>query len=401
MRPASVSDYRELARRRLPRFLFDYIDGGSYAEVALKRNVEDLERIALRQRVLRDVSKLKLDITLFGQPMAMPVILSPIGMAGMYAKRGEVQAARAAEAFGLPFTLSTVSICPLEEVAAGVKTPPWFQLYMLRDRGYMAELLKRAKAIGSPVLVFTVDLPLPGARYRDVRNGLSGVSSPVDRMVRALTTAAHLDWMLDVGIGGKPHTFGNVTAAMPEAQGLADFQGWVGRNFDPTITWADLQWVRDRWDGPIVIKGVLDPDDARTAVEVGAQGIVVSNHGGRQLDGVLSGARALPPIVEAVGDRLDVIVDGGVRSGLDVLKALALGAKAVQIGRAWAFALAAGGQARVEAMLGTLRGELKVAMSLTGCTDVAAADGGLLAETERVREVGAAAAFRQGSATST
>ena len=384
MRPASVSDYRELARRRLPRFLFDYIDGGSYAEVALKRNVEDLERIALRQRVLRDVSKLKLDVTLFGQPMSMPVILSPIGMAGMYARRGEVQAARAAEAFGLPFTLSTVSICPLEEVAAGVKAPPWFQLYMLRDRGYMAELLQRAKAIGSPVLVFTVDLPLPGARYRDVRNGLSGVSTSVEKMVRALTTASHLDWMVDVGIGGKPHTFGNVTGAMPDAQGLADFQGWVGRNFDPTITWADLEWVRERWDGPIVIKGVLDPEDARAAADVGAQGIVVSNHGGRQLDGVLSGARALPPIVDAVGDRLEVIMDGGVRSGLDVLKAMALGAKAVQIGRAWAFALAAGGQGRVEAMLATLRGELKVAMSLTGCTDVTDADRSLLTETERV-----------------
>ena len=384
MRSASVSDYRELARRRLPRFLFDYIDGGSYAEVALRRNVEDLERIALRQRVLRDVSRLKLETTLFGQTLAMPVILSPIGMAGMYARRGEVQAARAAEAFRLPFTLSTVSICSLEEVAAGVKAPPWFQLYMLRDRGYMAELLERAKAVGSPVLVFTVDLPLPGARYRDVRSGLSGVSTPLEKMVRALSTAGRLDWMRDVGLGGRPHTFGNVVGAMPDAQGLADFQGWVGRNFDPSITWADLQWVRDRWDGPIVIKGVLDPEDARAAADLGAQSIVVSNHGGRQLDGVLSGARALPPIVDAVGGRLDVIMDGGVRSGLDVLKAMSLGAKAVQIGRAWAFALAAGGQAQVETMLATLRGELKVAMSLTGCIDVAQADRSLLAETERV-----------------
>ena len=384
MRPASVSDYRELARRRLPRLLFDYIDGGSYAEVALRRNVEDLERIALRQRVLRDVSKLKLDVTLFGRPLAMPVILAPIGMAGLYARRGEVQAARAAEAFGLPFTLSTVSICSIEETAAAVKAKPWFQLYMLRDRGYMAELLGRAKAAGSPVLVFTVDLPLPGARYRDVRNGLSGASTPVERVIRALSTATHLDWMRDVGFGGRPHTFGNVVDAMPDAQGLADFQGWVGRNFDPTITWTDLEWVRDRWDGPIVIKGVLDPEDARAAADLGAQGIVVSNHGGRQLDGVLSGARALPPIVDAVGHRLEVIMDGGVRSGLDVLKAMALGAKAVQIGRAWAFALAAGGQPRVEVMLATLRGELKVALSLTGCTDVAAADRSLLAETERV-----------------
>ncbi len=384
MRPVSVSDYRELARRRLPRFLFDYIDGGSYAEVALRRNVEDLERIALRQRVLRDVSTLKLETTLLGQPLAMPVVLAPIGMAGMYARRGEVQAARAARSFGLPFTLSTVSICPLKEVAEGAGVAPWFQLYMLRDRGYMDALLQRARAAGAPVLVFTVDLPLPGARYRDVRSGLSGASTPWERMVRALGTAAHLDWMRDVGIGGRPHVFGNIAGAMPDAQGLADFQGWVGRNFDPSITWADLEWVRDRWNGPIVIKGVLDPQDARAAADAGAQGIVVSNHGGRQLDGALSGARALPPIVDAVGHRLEVVMDGGVRSGLDVLKALALGAKAVQIGRAWAFALAAGGQAQVEAMLATLRGELKTAMSLTGCTDVAVADRSLLAETERV-----------------
>ncbi len=380
MRPASIADYRELARRRLPRFLFDYIDGGSYAEVTLARNVADLEAVALRQRVLRDVSKLKLETELFGQTLAMPVVLAPIGMAGMYARRGEVQAARAAEAFGLPFTLSTVSICGIEEVAAGVQRPPWFQLYMLRDRGYMVELIARAKAAAAPVLVFTVDLPLPGARYRDVRSGLSGSSSAFEKAVRALSTASHLDWMRDVGLGGRPHTFGNVEGAMPDAKGLADFQGWVGRNFDPTITWADLEWVRARWDGPIVIKGVLDPEDARAAAEVGAQGIVVSNHGGRQLDGVLSGARALPPIVDAVGDRLTVLMDGGVRSGLDVLKALAMGANGVLIGRAWAYALASGGQARVEAMLGVLRGELKVAMSLTGCTNVADADRSLLAE---------------------
>ena len=386
MPAASVSDYRELARRRLPRMLFDYIDGGSYAEVTLARNVGDLQDVALRQRVLRDVSALKLDTELFGQPLAMPVILSPIGMAGMYARRGEVQAARAAERFGLPFTLSTVSICGIEEVAAGVERPPWFQLYMLRDRGYMDALMQRARAARAPVLVFTVDLPLPGARYRDVRNGLSGAAPAHLRVLRALRTATHLDWLLDVGIGGKPHTFGNVEGAMPDAKGLSDFQGWVGRNFDPTITWKDLEWVRARWDGPIVIKGVLDPEDARAAAEVGAQGVVVSNHGGRQLDGVLSGVRALPPVADAVGDRLTVLMDSGVRSGLDVLKALSLGAKGVLIGRAWAYALAAGGQAQVEAMLATLRGELKVAMSLTGCTDVADAGPGLLAEnrTDRV-----------------
>ena len=385
MRPASISDYRELARRRLPRMIFDYIDGGSYAEVTLGRNVADMQQVALRQRVLRDVSKLKLDTELFGQPMKMPVVLSPIGMAGMYARRGEVQAARAAHAFGLPFTLSTVSICSIEEVARDAPTPPWFQLYMLKDRGYMDALMQRAREAGSPVLVFTVDLPLPGSRYRDVRNGLSGQAPLHQRLARALATASHVDWLRDVAIGGRPHTFGNVVAAMPDAKGLNDFQGWVHRNFDPSITWRDLDWVRERWSGPIVIKGVLDPDDARACAEVGADGIVVSNHGGRQLDGVLSGVRALPPIVDAVGDRLSVLMDGGVRSGLDVLKALALGAKAVQVGRAWAYALAAGGQSRVETVLGVLRAELKVAMSLTGCTDVREAGPELLAENRNPR----------------
>ncbi len=380
MTPASVTDFREAARRRLPRMLFDYIDGGSYAETTLAANVADLNAIALRQRVMRDVSKLTTATRLFGQDLAMPVILGPIGMAGMYARRGEVQAARAAKSFGLPFTLSTVSICGLEEVAQGAGTPPWFQLYMLKDRGYMAELLARAKAVGSPVLVFTVDLPLPGARYRDVRNGLSGSASPLRRAARALATASRVDWLRDVGVGGRPHTFGNVVAAMPDAKGLNDFQGWVGRNFDQSLTWADIAWVRERWDGPIVIKGVLDPEDAREAVRAGADGIVVSNHGGRQLDGVLSGAAALPPIVQAVGGDTTVLMDGGVRSGLDVLKGLALGARGVLLGRAWAFALASGGEAQVAKMLGVVRGELKVAMSLTGCTDLADAGPHLLVE---------------------
>lgn len=360
--------------------LFDYIDGGSYAETTLAANVTDLDAVALRQRVMRDVSKLTTAARLFGQDMAMPVILGPIGMAGMYARRGEVQAARAAKAFGLPFTLSTVSICGLEEVAAGAGVPPWFQLYMLRDRGYMAELIARAKAAGSPVLVFTVDLPLPGARRRDVRNGLSGSSSALGRAVRALSTAWRVDWLQDVGLGGRPHTFGNVVAAMPNARGLDDFQGWVAANFDPTLTWNDIAWVRERWDGPIVLKGVLDPDDAREAVRVGVDAIVVSNHGGRQLDGALSGARALPPIVQAVGADTTVLMDGGVRSGLDVLKALALGAEGVLLGRAWAFALAAGGETQVARMLGFVRNELKVAMSLTGCVDLAEAGPHLLAE---------------------
>ena len=369
MIPASVSDYRELARRRLPRLLFDYIDGGSYAEATLRRNVEDMEAIALRQRVLRDVSKISLETELFGQALSMPVALGPIGMAGMYARRGEVQAAKAAKAAGVPFTLSTVGICDLAEVVGGAGVAPWFQLYMIRDRGYMRSLLETARDLGCPVLVFTVDLPLLGSRYRDVRTGLSSQATLKSRIARVIDGLSHPAWLLDVQMGGKPHIFGNLASALPDAKGFSEFGAWVAKNFDPSLTWKDLDWIRQHWDGPIVIKGVLDPDDAKDAVSAGADGIVVSNHGGRQLDGVLSGARALPPIADAVGDDLTILMDGGVRSGLDVVKALALGAKGVMLGRAWAWALGARGQLGVGHMLQIIRSEMFVAMTLTGCTD--------------------------------
>ena len=379
MIPACVSDYRELARRRLPRLLFDYIDGGSYAETTLRRNVEDFEHIALRQRVLRDVSTISLATELFGQPMSMPVGLGPVGMAGMYARRGEVQAARAAKAAGVPFTLSTVGVCDLAEVVGGAGVAPWFQLYMIRDRGYMQTLLETARDLGCPVLVFTVDLPAPGARYRDMRTGLFGGKPPLSASIgRVLDGLSHPAWLWDVQIRGKPHTFGNIAPAIPEAKGTADFWPWVVRNFDPSLTWKDLDWIRQHWNGPIVIKGVLDPEAAKDAVKAGADGIVVSNHGGRQLDGVLSGVRALPPIVDAVGDDLTVLVDGGVRSGLDVVKALALGAKGVLLGRAWAWALGARGQGGVAHMLQIVRQEMQMAMALTGCTDVREAGRSLL-----------------------
>lgn len=377
MKPASVSDYRELARRRLPPMFFDYIDGGSYAEVTLKRNVADFEAIALRQRVMRDMSGLNLEIEVFGQTLAMPLGLAPVGMAGMNAKRGEVQAARAAANAGLPFCLSTVSVCSLEEVAAA-GTPPWFQLYMLKDRGFMRELLARAKAAGSPVLVFTVDLPIAGSRYRDIRSGFTGASGLSALVNTAWQGATHPAWAWDLFVGGQPHTLANVKAAVGGKGRVTDLLGWVARNFDRSVTWADLDFVREVWDGPIVMKGILDPEDARDAVKAGAQGLIVSNHGGRQLDGVASSISALAPIVQAVGGDLEVFVDGGVRSGLDVLKALALGARACFIGRAWAYALGAGGQPMVERMLGTLRNELVTAMILTGCDDVRKADGMLI-----------------------
>jgi L-lactate dehydrogenase (cytochrome) len=369
MTPASISDYRELARRRLPSLLFDYIDGGSYAEATLRRNVADFEAIALRQRVMRDMSSLQMGVESLGQSWTMPLGLSPVGLSGMYARRGEAQAARAAAKAGVPFCLSTVGICSVEEVAA-TGVPPWFQLYMLKDRGYMRELLARAKAAGAPVLVFTVDLPVPGSRYRDVRSGLSSTIDLSNQMRRLWEGATHPAWLWDVWVTGRPHLFGSVSAAIPEARGVDDFWSWIGRNFDRSVTWADMDWVRETWDGPIVVKGVLDPDDARDAVKAGAQGLVVSNHGGRQLDGVRSSIRALPAIADAVGGDLEVYLDGGVRSGLDVLKALALGARACFVGRAWAFALGAGGEPMITRMLATLRSELATAMILTGCENV-------------------------------
>ena len=369
MRAASVSDYRELARRRLPKIFFEYIDGGSYAEATLARNVADMEAIALRQRVMRDMSQLDMSVTTLGQTFSMPVGLAPVGMAGMYARRGETQAARAAAAAGVPMCLSTVSLCSLEEVAA-TGTPPWFQLYVLKDRGFMRDLLGRAKAAGCPVLVFTVDLPTPGARYRDVRSGFTGSSGLSGALNQAWDGITHPAWMWDVWTHGRPHTLGSVAAAVQGKGRVTDYLSWIARNFDRSVTWKDLDWVREVWDGPIVVKGVLDVADARDAVKAGAQGLVVSNHGGRQLDGVRSSISALPKIAQAVGSDLEVYMDGGIRSGLDVLKAMALGAKACFVGRAWAYALGAGGEAQVAKMLDILRAELAVAMILTGCANV-------------------------------
>ena len=382
MRAASVSDYRELARRRLPKIFFEYIDGGSYAEETLRRNVADLEAIALRQRVMRDMSELDMTVETLGQKLSMPIGLAPVGMAGMYGRRGEAQAARAAAAAGVPFTLSTVGVCSVEEVAK-TGTPPWFQLYMLKDRGYMRELLGRAKDLGCPVLVFTVDLPIPGARYRDVRSGFTGATPLQAALTQAWDGITHPAWTWDVFVHGRPHTLGSVAGALQGGRRVTDFLAWLARNFDRSVTWKDLDWVRETWDGPIVIKGVLDAEDAREAVKAGADGLVVSNHGGRQLDGVRSSITALPRIVDAVGGDLEVYMDGGVRSGLDVLKALAMGAKACFVGRAWAYALGAGGEPAIAKMLATLRSELAVAMILTGCRSVREAGPSLLDGTDR------------------
>lgn len=365
-RAACVEDLRVIARQRLPRLLFDYIDGGSYAEVTLARNVADLAAVTLRQRVLRDMSKVQAGVSLFGEDLSMPVILGPVGFAGMFARRGEVQAARAARSAGVPFTLSTVGICDVEEVTAGAGASPWFQLYVTKDRDHVRSLLARAAAAGCRVLVLTVDLPTPGARYHDVRSGMrsSGLGVTIARVVDGLR---HPAWLRDVYLAGRPHRFGSLVGALPADAGYPEAWRWIGANFDAAVTWADLDFIRTHWCGTIVVKGILDIEDARIAADMAVDGIVVSNHGGRQLDGARSSIAALPEIAEAVGDRVTILFDGGIRSGLDVLKALSHGARAVMLGRAWAYALAAGGQAGVTRMLGMMREELRAAMVLTGC----------------------------------
>lgn len=372
--PATAADYRELARRRLPRHLFDYLDGAAGDESTARENQAAFGRIQLRQRVMRDVSQLTLSTRVLGQDLDLPLILAPLGIAGVMARRAEVQAARAAEGAGVAFCESTVSICSIEEVKAATKGPFWYQLYVMRDRGYARELMQRAHAAGCPVLVLTVDLAVMGARYRDIRNGMAGSLSFGGRLCKAWDLISHPGWLLDVGICGKPLSFGNLTTAVPGASSLPQFKAWVDSQFDPGVTWNDLAWVRENWPGKILLKGVLDVEDACLAASVCADGIVVSNHGGRQLDGVAASIEALPGIVDAVGDRVEVLMDGGVRSGLDVVKALALGARACMLGRAWGYAVAARGEAGVAHMLATMRKEMEVAMALCGVTDVAKLD---------------------------
>jgi L-lactate dehydrogenase (cytochrome) len=363
---SAPTDYREAARRRVPRFVFDYIDGGSYAEHTLRNNVDDLGRIALRQRVLKSVANLSFETEVLGQKWALPVALGPVGATGLCARRGEVQAARAA-AVGVPYTLSTVSICSIEEIARGADGQLWSQLYVLKDHGYMRNALERAWAAGMKTLVFTVDMPLPGSRYRDRHSGMSGPAAALHRFGQAILKP---HWALDVGVFGRPLDLGNVSTYLGRRQSLADYIGWMAANFDPSIGRRECEWIRDFWKGKLLIKGILDPEDARDAVRFGADGIVVSNHGGRQLDGVLSTARALPAIVDTVGDDLTVLADSGIRDGLDVVRMLALGARGVLLGRAYIYALAASGQKGVAHLLALIAEEMRVAMTLTGVRTV-------------------------------
>ncbi|HUP06274.1 MAG TPA: FMN-dependent L-lactate dehydrogenase LldD [Caldimonas sp.] len=373
-------DYREAARRRLPRFLFDYIDGGAVTEHTMAQNLAALQGVALRQRILQGAGAPSLETEILGRKWRMPVALGPVGATGMYARRGEVQAARAAGGFGIPYTLSTVSVCPIEEVAAGANGELWSQLYVLKDRGYMRNALERAWAAGMKTLVFTVDMPIPGSRYRDRHSGMSGPFATLRQYAQA---CVHPTWAVEVGLFGRPLSFGNIEAYSGHRMTMNDYMGFIGSNFDPSIAWKDLEWLRDGWKGKLILKGILDPADARDAVRFGADGIIVSNHGGRQLDGAMPTARALPPIADAVGGDLTVLADSGIRSGLDVVRMLALGAKGVMLGRAYIYALAAGGQVGVDNLLELFAADMRVTMTLTGARSPAEITRDMLARAEK------------------
>lgn len=367
MKAACVKDYRLLAKKKIPKFLFEYLDGGSFSEVTQRQNLKNLEAISLRQRVLQGTSDIDTTIKLFGSTYNLPVALGPVGLAGMYARRGECQALRACENTNIPFSLSTVGVCSLKEVAEVSNKPFWFQLYMIRDRSFMVDLLNQAREAKCSALIFTVDMPIPGSRYRDYHSGLAGESWLSGNLKRISQAMMKPSWALDVGLLGMPHKLGNVTPLLKKNSGLEDFMAWMGNNFDPTVTWKDIEFVRDNWDGPIILKGILDPEDARQAAAMQVDGLIVSNHGGRQLDGVLSSVKCLPRIADVVGGQLDIMVDGGITSGLDVVRMLALGAKSVLLGRAWVYALAAKGQIGVEHIIDLIHKEMIVAMTLTGC----------------------------------
>lgn len=378
---ASFADFRRQAERNLPRFLFDYYDGAAGSEVTLHRNTADWEGLSLNQKVLIDASQTDCSVELFGERLAMPLILAPIGMGGMSARRGEVQAKRAADKAGIAFCLSTVGICPMEEVAQVSDRPFWFQLYMLKDRGIVTEILDRAWEHGVRTVAFTIDLAILGTRYRDIRNGMAGGLNRWGRLRSgALDYALHPGWAFEVGLRGGPHGFGNLSRYVKQSRNPRDYLHWTGTQFDSSVTWADIEWLRKQWRGNLVLKGILDVTDARQAVAVGADGLIVSNHGGRQLDGAVSTARMLPAIADVVGNQTSVLVDGGIRSGQDLVKALALGARAALIGRPWVMALAAGGETALARMLGLYKQDMRTALGLTGAVTAAKVNRSILFE---------------------
>jgi L-lactate dehydrogenase (cytochrome) len=366
----SIGDLRQLARRRIPRALFDYADGGSYEERTLRRNGADLDALSFRQRVMVDVSEMSLGTTLLGLPVSMPLAIAPTGLAGFFHADGEILGARAAADFGIPFCLSTMSICSIEDVRAATRKPFWFQQYLMRDRGFNQELIDRAIAAQCSALMLTLDLQVLGERRRDPRNGLT--IPPRLTLRNAFDLATKPRWTKSV-LFGKRRTFGNLAGRIGGTSKIRTLAEWTATQFDPAANWRDVEWVRGRWPGKLILKGILDPEDARLGVAAGADAIVVSNHGGRQLDGAPSTISVLPGIAAAIDGRCEVLFDGGIRSGQDIAKALAQGARGVLIGRSFLFALAAGGEAGVTKALEILRDELGVTLALTGTSQVAAA----------------------------
>jgi L-lactate dehydrogenase (cytochrome) len=370
-----IEDLRQLSKKRIAKAIFDYVDRGSYSEATLRANRADIESLTLRQRVAIDVDRRSTRSTMVGQDVSMPVALAPVGLTGLNWANGEMLAARAAEKFGVPYTLSTMSICSIEDVASALTRPFWFQLYVMRDRGFSASLVERAKAAGCSALVLTLDLQVQGQRHMDLKNGLA--------VPPRLTAATFFDmllkpaWVLNV-MTSKRKSFGNLEGRIPNADSLTTLSHWIAGQFDPTLSWKDVEWIKSIWGGKIILKGILDAEDAKIAAGMGVEALVVSNHGGRQLDGASSSIRALPEIADAVGDRIEVLFDGGIRSGQDLLKALALGAKGALIGRAYAYGLGAMGEKGVTRALEIIRNELDVTMALCGIKDVKEASPSIL-----------------------
>lgn len=373
--PLTIEDLRLLAERRVPRMFYDYADSGAWTEGTYRANETDFARIKLRQRVAVDMTNRTLASTMVGQPVAMPVALAPTGLTGMQHADGEIHAARAANKAGVPFTLSTMSICSLEDIANHTGAPFWFQLYVMRDRDFIARLIQRAKAAHCSALVLTLDLQILGQRHKDIRNGLSAPPKPTLRNILNLLTKPR--WCLGM-LDTPRRSFGNIVGHAKGVGDLSSLSSWTAEQFDPTLSWDDVKWIKDLWGGKLILKGILDPEDAEMAVQSGADALIVSNHGGRQLDGALSSIAALPAVVDAVGERMEVLMDGGIRSGQDVLKAIALGARGVFIGRAFLYGLGAMGEAGVTRALDIIRKELDVTMALCGKRDILDVDDEIL-----------------------
>ncbi|MGJ4941840.1 alpha-hydroxy acid oxidase [Bradyrhizobium sp. HKCCYLS1011] len=371
-----IEDLRELHKRRVPKAFFDYADRGSYAEETLRANREDLQKLKFRQRILVDVSKRDLSTTILGEPSTLPIILAPVGLLGMQHGDGEIHACRAAQAAGIPFTQSTMSICSIEDIAGSVQKPFWFQLYVMKDRGFIKALIERAIAAKCSALCLTVDLQVIGQRHQDIKNGMS--VPPEWSLSKLFDFATKPAWVSGV-LQGKRRTFGNIAGHVKNTEDLTKLSAWTAAQFDTSLNWKDIDWIRTIWPGKLILKGIHDVEDAKLAADTGAQALVVSNHGGRQLDGAPSSIHVLPGIVDAVGDRIEIMFDGGIRSGQDVMRALALGAKSCMIGRAYAYGLGAAGQAGVAKAIDIIRNELNTTMGLCGINTIAEIDRHVLA----------------------